>query len=209
MRIKSIRSIIVGLISVALVGAGIAALVVFFFLNQSSENTATNSEDPGGFNVPEISTGQGEEDPGGPEDKTLTVTVPAMSRIENDAIPDAEGDDEESLKNYAGIHLKGTGFPWQEEANVYIAGHRLGFPNTESFLSFWDQDNIQVGDEIYVTDANGKEYTYRVFENLVVDPSDVWVVDPVPGKNILTLQTCTLPDYAQRLITRAELVNEA
>jgi sortase A len=33
------------------------------------------------------------------------------------------------------------------------------------------------------------------------------VTDPVAGKNILTLQTCTLPDYSQRLIVQAELVN--
>lgn len=200
--------VVVGIVGLALIGVGIA-LAAFFFLNSGAENTATNSSDPQGFNVPEVETTQEEQAAGGPEDKTLTITVPKMSRIENDAIPDAEGDDEESLKNYAGIHLQGTGFPWQEEANVYIAGHRLGYPNTESFLAFWDQDNVQVGDEVYVTDANGKEYTYRVFESLVVDPTDLWVIDPVPGKNILTLQTCTLPDYAQRLVTRAELVNEA
>ena len=61
-----------------------------------------------------------------------------MAQIEDDAVPDAEGDDEEALKNYAGIHLKETGFPWEEEANVYLAGHRLGYPSTESILAFWD-----------------------------------------------------------------------
>lgn len=131
-----------------------------------------------------------------------------MSRVKGAAVPDATGDDEEALKNYAAIHLEGTGFPWQEEANVYLAGHRLGYPGYPSFLAFYDQDNVQVDDEIYVTDADGKEYTYRVFENLVVNPTDLWVTDPMPGKNILTLQTCTLPDYSQRLVTRAELVNE-
>ena len=199
--------VVLGITGLALIGVGIA-FAAFSFLNSGAESTATNSSEPAAFNVPEVGTTQEEQAAGGPEDKTLTVTVPAMSRIENDAIPDAEGDDEESLKNYAGIHLQGTGFPWQEEANVYIAGHRLGYPNTESFLAFWDQDNVQVGDEIYVTDANGKEYTYRVFESLIVDPTDLWEIDPVPGRNILTLQTCTLPDYAQRIITRAELVNE-
>lgn len=202
------RKIVLGITVLAFIGVGIA-LAAFFFLSSGADNTATNSSDPQGFNVPEVETTQKEQAAGGPEDKTLTITVPKMSRIANDAIPDTEGDDEELLKNYAGIHLKGTGFPWQEEANVYIAGHRLGYPNTESFLSFWDQDNVQVGDEVYVADANGKEYTYRVFESLIVDPTDLWVIDPVPGRNILTLQTCTLPDYAQRLITRAELVNEA
>jgi sortase A len=33
------------------------------------------------------------------------------------------------------------------------------------------------------------------------------VTDPIEGKNILTLQTCTLPDYSQRLIVQAELIN--
>ncbi len=201
------KRLIVGVFSIALLAIG-AVLIAYLVMGLGSGNTATNSRDPGAFNVPEVETTQ-ETQAGGPEDKTLTITVPAMSRIENDAIPDTEGDDEEALGQNAGIHLKGTGFPWQEEANVYIAGHRLGYPNTESFLSFWDQDNVQVGDEVYVTDANGKEYTYRVFESLIVEPTDVWVIEPVPGKNILTLQTCTLPDYAQRLITRAELVSKA
>ncbi len=199
--------VVVGITGLALIGVGIA-LAAFFFLNSGVDNTATNSSNPEGFNVPEVENTQEDQAAGGPEDKTLTVTVPKMERVKDAAVPDAEGDDEESLKNYAAIHLQGTGFPWQEEANVYIAGHRLGYPNTESFLAFWDQDNVLVGDEVYVTDANGKEYTYRVFENLVVDPTDLWVIDPVPGKNILTLQTCTLPDYSQRLISRAELVNE-
>src|SRR4051794_17464867 len=63
---------------------------------------------------------------GGPSDKTLTVTVPTMQRVKDAAFPSTGGDDEDSLKNFAGIHLQGTGFPWQKEANVYLAGHRLG-----------------------------------------------------------------------------------
>jgi sortase A len=35
------------------------------------------------------------------------------------------------------------------------------------------------------------------------------VTKAVPDKNILTLQTCTLPDYSQRLIVQAELVETA
>ncbi len=201
------RKVVLGIMGLVLIGVGIA-FAAFSFLDSGAESTATNSSEPAAFNVPDVGNAQEEQAVGGPEDKTLTVTVPAMSRIEDAAIPDAEGDDEESLKNYAGIHLQGAGFPWQEEANVYIAGHRLGYPNTDSFLAFYDMDALQNGDEVYVTDANGKEYTYRVYESFVVDPTEIWVIDPVPGKNILTLQTCTLPDYAQRIITRAELVNE-
>lgn len=201
-------NVILGLLSVVLVAASVT-LVAFLFLGQGPESTATNSSDPEGFNVPKVEPAQGTSDEGGPEDKTLTVTVPKMERVADAAVPDVVGDDEEVLKNYAAIHLQGTGFPWQEEANVYLAGHRLGYPGTPSFLAFWDLDVLENGDEVYVTDANGKEYTYRVFEELVVNPTDVWATEPVPGKNILTLQTCTLPDYAQRLIARAELVDEA
>jgi len=31
------------------------------------------------------------------------------------------------------------------------------------------------------------------------------VLKPVKGKNILSLQTCTLPDYSDRVIYQAEL----
>ncbi len=204
-----IKGIVLLLVSLTLVGAGVA-LAAFFFLSQSSENTATNSADPKGFNVPEIDTaqGKGDEAAGGPEDKTLTVTIPKMSRVKDAAFPNTFGDDEETLKNFAGIHLEGTGYPWNEEANVYLAGHRLGYPGFPSFLAFYDQDNLENGDEIFVADSEGREYTYRVFRSLVVSPTDLWVTEPMPGKNILTLQTCTLPDYAQRLITQAELVDE-
>ena len=140
-----------------------------------------------------------------PDDPTLTLTVPSMERVNNSPIPDTFGDDEDSLRDFAGIHLEGTGFPWQEEANVYIAGHRLGYPNTPSFLAFWDIDNVVEGDQIFVEDANGGEYTYEVFQTLEVEPTDLFVTEPIEGKNILTLQTCTLPDYARRVVVQAEL----
>jgi sortase A len=204
--------IVLGFASVALLVAGLA-LVVFYFVNQESQTIATNSSDPEGFNVPEIEAPQEETNEvvaaDAPEDKTLWVTVASMERIKDAPVPDTYGTNEESLKNYVGIHLQGTGFPWQEEANVYLAGHRLGYPGTSSWLGFWDLDNVKEGDEVVVTDANGEEYTYEVFTSFVANPNDVWVIAPVPGKNILTLQTCTLPDYSQRLIVQAELVEEA
>jgi sortase A len=146
-----------------------------------------------------------QEQAGGPADKTLTVTVPNMQRVKDSPMPDTYGDDEESLKNYAGIHLEGTGFPWDQEANVYLAGHRLGYPGYPSFLAFYDIDNLKEGDQIFVEDANGREYTYEVFRTLEVDPTDLYVTEPIEGKNIVTLQTCTLPDYARRVVVQGEL----
>src|ERR671917_246887 len=203
------KKIIIWVLSPVLLLAG-PALTPFFFPGGRRDTPATNSEAPGGLNVPRLETTQGNEETTearGPEDKTLKLTVPAMSRIENDEIPSTTGDDAAKLKEYAAIHLEGTGFPWQEEANVYIAGHRLGFPNTESWLTFWDMNKVNVGDEVFVTDADGTRYTYKVFKEFTVGPSDTSVTTTQPGKNILTLQTCTLPDYSQRLIIQAELTD--
>ena len=141
-----------------------------------------------------------------PEDKRLRITVPAMSRIRDRVIPYATATDEDAFRNYAAVHLRGTGNPWNRQANVYIAGHRLGYVGTPSFLAFWDLNKVDVGDKIYVTDSTGKRYVYKVFKDFVVDPTDLHVLRPLKGKNIVTLQTCTLPDYSRRLIVQAERV---
>jgi sortase A len=202
------KNILSWTLSLVLIGAGVA-LIASFFLAGSQGSSATNSEDPAGFNVPKLDPVRKEVAAEGPEDKTLTLTIPEMARIEDDTVPYATGTDEQALKANAAIHLKGSGFPWQEEANVYLAGHRLGYPNTDSFLAFWDLNKLEEGDEVFLTDANGTKYTYEVFREVVVAPSDLSVTEPVEGKNVLTLQTCTLPDYSQRLIVQAELVNVA
>lgn len=201
------KGIVGGLISLLMVLAGVA-LIGYFFFGGSLQNPATNSSDPGGFNIPEIA-GSGDQAVGGPADKTLKLTVPKMSRIEDDTVPNAAGNDVEALDSNAAIHLDGTGYPWEEEANVYIAGHRLGYPNSASFLAFFDLDKLEDGDQIFLTDSQGTKYTYEVFRETVVSPTDLSVTEPVPGKNIVTLQTCTLPDYSKRLVVQAELVKAA
>jgi sortase A len=205
-----VKDIILGLMSLALIGAG-TFLIVTFFLNHGSPlgSSASGSQD---FNVPTLEDtqaskkGKESNSASGPEDKTLWLTIPKMARIFDAAIPTATGNDESKLKDYAAIHLKGTGFPWESGANVYIAGHRLGYPNSDSFLAFYDLDNLEEGDEITITDANDQVYTYRVSKEFVASPTDLSVTEPVEGKDVLTLQTCTLPDYSQRLVVQAEKV---
>jgi len=140
-----------------------------------------------------------------PEDKTLKLTVPKMAEIKNDTIPTGRGTDDALFRDYAGVHLKYTGFPWQETANVYIAGHRIGFPGTDSDMAFYDLEDLRKGDEFYLTDSEGRKYTYEVFKKLVVPPTDLSVLKRIKGKNIASLQTCTLPDYSDRVIYQAEL----
>jgi sortase A len=140
-----------------------------------------------------------------PKSETMKLTVPSMKRVRGIPVYNAPATDESALHDGA-LHVEGTGFPWQGEANVYIAGHRLGYPRTKSFLVFWDLNKLRRGQRVVLSDSEGQRYVYRVFDRLVVGPDDGSVKEPVPGKNIVSLQTCTLPDYAERLIVRAELV---
>jgi sortase A len=142
----------------------------------------------------------------GPKNRTLKVSIPKMNRLSGATIPYSDGGNEAAFKKYAGVHLRGTGSPWDREANVYIAGHRLGYPGTDSFLAFWDLNELGEGDRIFLTDAAGKRYVYKVFREFVVEPTQVSVTRPLEGRNIVTLQTCTLPDYSRRLIVQAEKV---
>ena len=144
----------------------------------------------------------------GPRDKTLRMTIPKMSQIRNDTVPYSVSDDDRAFRKHAAVHLRGTGNPWDRKANVYIAGHRLGFPGTDSWLSFWDLNVLEKGDRVYIADSEGNRYVYRVFKSFVVDPDEVSVTRPLRGRNIVSLQTCTLPDYSRRLIVQAEKVAE-
>ena len=204
--------------SLLLVGAGLALTATFFvgspFPDQDDEAAAATvvSKQP---KVPAITPDHGQPDPGArerrkvanvPKNKTLRITVPGMSRVRNAAVPYARGTDENTFRNHVGVHIRGTGFPWQRQANVYIAGHRLGYVGTPSWLGFWDLNVVDVGDKIFVTDAMGSRYVHKVYKDIIVEPTDVYVTRPVKGKNILTLQTCTLPNYSRRLIIQAERV---
>ena len=50
------------------------------------------------------------------------------------------------------------------------------------------------------SEANG----YKVSEVFMVGTNDDWVVDPVRERDMVTLQTCTLPDLQRRIIVRAD-----
>ena len=139
------------------------------------------------------------------KNKMLRLTVPKMAEIENDAIPTGRGTESQLFRDFAAVRLKYTGFPWQEEANIYIAGHRVGFPGTDSDKAFYDLEDLRNGDDVFLTDAMGRKYTYEVYEKKIVEPTDLSVLKPIEGKNVVTLQTCTLPDYSDRVIYRAEL----
>ncbi len=139
-----------------------------------------------------------------PSKSTMTLTVPEMRRVDHVPVYTGAANDKGALHEST-LHLQSTGFPWHTGANVYIAGHRLGFPGTRSYLVFWDLNALEDGDKVILTDANGTRYTYNVFNSTIINPDDYYITRRVPGKSVITLQTCTLPDYSQRLIVQAEL----
>ena len=148
----------------------------------------------------------GEAEAVAPKSERLQLTVPQLKRVRDIPVYDGAASDKGKLA--AGtLHLQETGFPWEAEANVYIAGHRLGYPRTKSFLVFWNLDKLRLGDRVVLEDAKGRRYIYEVFDKRVVGPHHVSVKKPIDGKNIITLQTCTLPNYKQRLVVQAELVS--
>ena len=135
---------------------------------------------------------------------TMELSIPSMRHVENVPVYTAPAQNKPALHDGT-LHLQGTGFPWQREANVYIAGHRLGYPRTKSFLVFWDLNRLRPGRKVILTDSEGEKYIYRVYDRFVLPPDDSSATKPVDGRNIVTLQTCTLPNYTDRLIVRAEL----
>lgn len=171
----------------------------------SDEVVSVSSSGTSAGTIPAVKPFNFGRDPGGPEDKTLYLGLP---RLGLEGVPVYNSTSEEELMEST-VHVPATGFPWQEGANVYIAGHRLGYPNTGSFRIFYELDQLAVGDEITLQDAAGGTYVYRVTETAVVGPDNVEVMNPVEGKSVITLQTCTLPDYSERVIVRGELVEKS
>ena len=201
MRLKNLVVVLAALVMVAALAACGGGETSGANQEQTKQQTTPDEQvapDQGGGN-------DEEEQARAPEDKTLKLTVPKMRQVQNSEIPSGKGTADQLFRQNTAVHLKGTGFPWEEEANVYIAGHRLGYPGTDSYLAFNDIEVLQNGDEVIVEDSEGTTYTYEVFNMVVVEPTDLSVIEPIEGKNIVSLQSCTLPDYSDRIIVQAEL----
>ena len=136
------------------------------------------------------------------QDGVMTLTVDSIGLYE---VPVINANTREALDGGV-IHFPQTPMPWDErdQQNVYLAGHRLGWEGTGSRLVFYNLDKLKAGDTVVLEDSLGEPYEYRVSEVFVVEPDAGWAVDPVVGRDMVTLQTCTFPDLLNRLIVRAD-----
>jgi sortase A len=107
------------------------------------------------------------------------------------------GSDARTLRLAVG-HIPGTAFPG-DAGNVGLAGHRDTF--------FRQLRNIQLDDVITLATVDGT-YSYRVERTTIVNPDEVWVLDPT-DHGVLTLVTCYPFSYVgsapQRFVVRARL----
>lgn len=109
------------------------------------------------------------------------------------------GSDSRTLQLAVG-HIPGTALPG-EMGNIGLAAHRDTF--------FRRLRDIRGADEIRLVTRDGT-YAFRVERTLVVDPSDVWVLEGT-GAPALTLVTCYPFTYIgtapRRFIVRARAVD--
>lgn len=100
--------------------------------------------------------------------------------------------------DYGPGHWPGTALPGQI-GNVVVGGHR-----TSKHRVFRNVDQLVAGDEIIFTDANGT-HVYLVSRVEVVNPTDIWIIDPTETATV-TLFACHPPgSTAQRIVVFADL----
>ena len=125
-----------------------------------------------------------------PATNDLWMDIPALGLNDN-YIANSEST---AAMDAGAIKLPSSAFPWQDDANTYIAAHRLGWPGTESDHQFYNLPNLALGDKIYLYDANGTVYTYEVSGFTEVLPTETYVTAPQAGRDMISLQTC-IEDY--------------
>jgi sortase A len=139
-----------------------------------------------------------------PRDTRLSLSIPRLG-IENVTIGDSP--DQSYLDREGIMHLSETGFPYERGSNTYIVGHAADYDASRVPNVFRNLKGLRQGDTISLRDTSGRTYEYRAYQYLIVNPTDVWVTEPVAGKEIVSLQTCfPTPSFHKRLIIRAERV---
>ncbi len=125
-----------------------------------------------------------------PSSSPTTIEIPAIGI----AASIYGGDDWFQLQKGVG-HLLGSANPG-EDRNMVLSGHNDIYGEI-----LCDIGLLEPGDEIRVQAMNGRWYTYEVYEKIVVEPSDVWVLAP-GNQPIVTLVTC----YPYRVDTHRQIV---
>ena len=118
-------------------------------------------------------------------------------------MPVVEGVAEELLKTAAG-HVPETA-AIGDFGNAVIAGHRM----YDYGVHFNRLGEMEIGDIIGYTSADGESCLFEVFEITVIEPDDQIAFVQSMDESIITLYTCTpIREATHRLLVRAELIYE-
>ena len=89
-----------------------------------------------------------------------------------------------------------------EKGNFCIVGH-----NYHNKRFFSKASTLKNGDSIYITDTNNKTLEYKVYDNYVIEPTDLKCTSQLTnGETEITLITCTMTGK-QRTVIKARAVN--
>lgn len=109
-----------------------------------------------------------------------------------------EGANRDNIRASIG-HITGTA-GMGGNGNCVLAGHRGGYYG-EFFKNIHLLEN---GDKVILTDVYGREYIYIMYEQFVVEPTELWICDEIEGENTLTLLSCE-DEGTRRIIVRCRL----
>lgn len=109
-----------------------------------------------------------------------------------------KGTDNENIRVAIG-HMEGTAH-FGQIGNCVLAGHRGGMYST----FFKNIDKLKQGSVVKVTNMRKEEFTYRVYEKIVVEPTDTSVIRNIGEEKTLTLISCE-ENGTKRLIVRCRM----
>ena len=117
-------------------------------------------------------------------------------------LPVYHGTSAKVLKEGVG-HLYGSSLPTGGEGTHAVLSSHRGLPSKTLFT---DLDQLEEGD-LFFLDILGEEMAYQVAEILTVTPEETEALEIVPGKDYVTLVTCTPYGInSHRLLVRGERI---
>ncbi|MCR2799845.1 class C sortase [Microbacterium sp. zg-Y818] len=131
-----------------------------------------------------------------PDGVLAQLRIPAIDA----ALPVYSGTSDATLERGIG-HLTGSSLPvGGAGTHAVLTGHR-GYPQSALFTHL---DRLTEGDTFTLT-VLGQTLAYRVTETQVVEPDDVDSLRIVPGRDLVTLVTCTpIGINSHRILVHAE-----